>query len=112
MTETGALELGKKLYANITNNENNIIKTNDYIEFVGITIKALEEIQQYRGIDTQEKCRAAVEKQKTVKPMIIYDDRVKENWCSCRTCSFGFGWKRTVHFKYCPDCGQKLDWSE
>lgn len=52
MTEQEAIELGNKLYANITNNENNIIKTNDYIEFVGIAIEALEEIQQYREIGT------------------------------------------------------------
>ena len=52
-----------------------------------------------------------VEKQISKKPMISYDERVKENWCSCSVCAFGFGWKRTVHYKYCPDCGQKLDWS-
>ena len=52
MTEQEAIELGNKLYANITNNKNNIIKTNDYIEFVGTAIEALEEIQQYREIGT------------------------------------------------------------
>ena len=62
MTEQEALELGKKLYANIINNENNIIKTNDYIEFAGMTINALEEIQQYHAIGTVEECREAVEK--------------------------------------------------
>ena len=54
----------------------------------------------------------ALEKQIPKKPMISYDERVKENWCSCSVCAFGFGWKRTIHYKYCPDCGQKLDWSE
>ena len=53
----------------------------------------------------------ALEKQIPKKPMISYDERVKENWCSCSVCAFGFGWKRTIHYKYCPDCGQKLDWS-
>lgn len=53
-----------------------------------------------------------VEKQIPKKPMISYDERVKENWCSCSVCAFGFGWKRTVHYKYCPDCGQKLDWDD
>lgn len=42
MTESEALELGNKLYANITSNANNIIKTNDYIEFVRMAINALE----------------------------------------------------------------------
>ena len=54
----------------------------------------------------------ALEKQIPIKPMISYDERVKENWCSCGVCCSGFGWKRTIHYKYCPDCGQKLDWSE
>ncbi len=76
MTEQEALELGKKLYANIINNENNIIKTNDYIEFAGMTIKALEEVEQYRAIGTVEECRAAVEKQKEMK---VYCD---ENDCA------------------------------
>ena len=62
MTEQEALELGKKLYANIINNENNIIKTNDYIEFAGMTIKALEEVQQYHAIGTPEECLEAVDK--------------------------------------------------
>lgn len=52
----------------------------------------------------------ALEKQIPKKPMISYDERVKENWCSCGVCAFGFGWKRTIHYKYCPNCGQKLDW--
>ena len=42
MTESEAIELGNKLYANITSNANNIIKTNDYIEFVKFAINALE----------------------------------------------------------------------
>ena len=54
----------------------------------------------------------ALEKQIPKKPMISYDERVKENWCSCSVCAFGFGWKRTIHYKYCPDCSQKIDWSE
>ena len=54
----------------------------------------------------------ALEKQIPIKPMISYDERVKENWCSCGVCCSGFGWKRTIHYKYCPDCGQKLDWSD
>ena len=42
MTESESFELGNKLYSNITSNANNIIKTNDYIEFVRMAIKALE----------------------------------------------------------------------
>ena len=54
----------------------------------------------------------ALEKQIPKKSMISYDERVKENWCSCGVCAFGLGWKRTIHYKYCPDCGQKLDFGE
>lgn len=42
MTESEAIKLGNKLYANITSNANNIIKTNDYIEFVRMAMQALE----------------------------------------------------------------------
>ena len=52
----------------------------------------------------------ALEKQIPKKSMISYDERVKENWCSCGVCAFGLGWKRTIHYKYCPDCGQRLNW--
>ena len=64
------------------------------------------------SIEAMEIAINALEKQIPKKPMISYDERVKENWCSCGVCAFGFGWKRTIHYKYCPDCGQKLDWSD
>lgn len=50
MTESEELELGNKLYANITSNENNTIKTNDYIEFVRIAINALEKLEKIKEI--------------------------------------------------------------
>ena len=56
MTESEAFKLGNKLYANITSNANNIIKTNDYIEFVRIAINALEK---------QKKIKEAFEMWKT-----------------------------------------------
>ena len=51
-------------------------------------------------------------KQIPVKPMISYDDRVKEEWCSCGVCAHAFGWKRNVHYNYCPNCGRAVDWSD
>ena len=60
-------------------------------------------------LENMELIVQALEKQIPKKPMISYDERVKENWCSCGVCAFGFGWKRTIHYKYCPNCGQKLD---
>lgn len=54
-------------------------------EAIKLSIKALEEIQQYREIGTVEECRAAVEKQIPKKS----DEKI--SWCS--------------------GCGQKLDWN-
>lgn len=65
-----------------------------------------------RVVEARDMAINALEKQIPIKPMISYDERVKENWCSCGVCCSGFGWKRTIHYKYCPDCGQKLDWSD
>lgn len=98
-----------KTAENLMEVENNMFKWDVLRHLRDFAEKYKEEVQQYRAIGTPEEYSAAVYKQKAVKPTISYDDRVKENWCSCGACSFGFGWKRTVHFKYCPDCGQKLD---
>ena len=65
-----------------------------------------------RVVEARDMAINAFEKQIPKKPMISYDERVKENWCSCGVCAFGLGWKRTIHYKYCPDCGQKIDWSD
>ena len=64
----------------------------------------------YETMDAIGYAIQALEKQIAKKPMISYDERVKENWCSCGVCAFGLGWKRTIHYKYCPDCGQRLNW--
>lgn len=86
MTESEAIELGNKLYANITNNANNIIKTNDYIDFVRMAINALE-------------------KQIPKKPIFTED----KQFALCPCCDMkGLIDKQ----KYCDDCGQKLDWSD
>lgn len=90
MTENEAFELGNKLYANITSNANNIIETNDYIQFVRTAIKALEK-------QIQEKPHKNFEKFSGV-------------WCSCgKYLGKGYFVDKPI---YCPDCGQKLDWSE
>ena len=60
-------------------------------------------------LENMELIVQALEKQIPKKSMISYDERVKENWCSCGVCAFGLGWKRTIHYKYCPNCGQELD---
>ena len=53
----------------------------------------------------------ALEKQIPMKVLHSYDDSVDENWCSCPICCSGLGWEHGKHYKYCMNCGQKLDWS-
>lgn len=54
----------------------------------------------------------ALEKQIPKKLMMVYDDKVDSNWCSCSACYSGLGWVHGKHYKYCMNCGQKLDWSD
>lgn len=82
------------------------------IEAIQFDLKIGGEIHSQVLCNAVDVAIQALEKQIPKKPMISYDERVKENWCSCSICAFGFGWKRTIHYKYCPDCGQKIDWSE
>ncbi len=82
------------------------------IEAIQFDLKIGGEIHSQVLCNAVDVAIQALEKQIPKKPMISYDERVKENWCSCSVCAFGFGWKRTIHYKYCPDCGQKIDWSE
>lgn len=71
-----------------------------------------EEVKQYRAIGTPEECRAAMEKQKSKKPMHVTNSY------------FGYQ-KHKEHVGYCPDCGhqvkepygcpnclRKIDWSD
>lgn len=87
-------------------------------EDMEIAIKSLEKIQEYRSIGTIDECREARGKQKSIKPIfeINYGDYESRFACVCG--------KRIVvrHNRgvmdnndapnYCPNCGQKLDWSD
>ena len=79
-------------------------------------IEELEaEIQQYRAIGTVEECRAAVEKQTAKKPDYEGDGYadghlVYDTWiCPCCGKHYEVDYD---NYNYCPDCGQKLDWSD
>lgn len=55
----------------------------------------------------------ALEKQIPKKPMMVYDDKVDSNWCSCPICANGIGWK--IHarkIKFCWECGHRLDFGD
>lgn len=50
-------------------------------EAMGMAIKALEEVQQYRAIGTLEECRAAVEKQIVEKELESHDEKHILKYC-------------------------------
>lgn len=65
----------------------------------------VEELKQYRAIGTPGECRAAVEKQTERKVT------TNHSWTHyhffCPVCNM-----EVNDMKYCPNCGQKLDWSD
>jgi len=71
-------------------------------EDMEMTIKALEEIQQYQAIGTIEECRQAGERQREKK-------RVLDSYCGfnsyeCPVC----GAEPVGGSNYCHECGQRL----
>lgn len=79
-----------------------------------LAIKALEEIQQYRAIGTVEECRKAREKEKPKTPDIWGDGYDKEgniiyDMYDCPGC--GQSYEIDDKYKYCPECGQAINWS-
>ena len=75
----------------------------------------VEELKQYRAIGTPEECRAAVEKQTARRPDYEGDGYadghlVYDTWiCHCCGKHYEVDYD---NYNYCPDCGQKLDWSD
>ena len=111
---------------------------NAFFEECGNTIRGLfEEIQQYRAIGTVEDWKRLIEKEATerrklaeyfmfgsveefkdlkeksvAKKAIVYghNDAVGTDVGLCPVCNDRP--LRACDNQYCPDCGQKLDWSE
>lgn len=79
-------------------------------EAVGMAIKAIEEIQKYKEIGTVEECRAAVEKQKVKLPDGGRDIDGRDYLICPNCCAIVADGEWTA--KFCPDCGQKVDWSD
>lgn len=67
-------------------------------------------LKQYKEIGTVEECREAVEKQRAKKPLGGVDVDGNE-YAICRECSAILS-DGEWFAKYCPDCGQAIDWSE
>lgn len=78
-------------------------------------LKMIEELRQYRAIGTPEECRAAMEKQTARRPDYEGDGYadghlVYDTWiCHCCGKHYEVDYD---NYNYCPDCGQKLDWSD
>lgn len=78
-------------------------------------LKMIEELRQYRAIGTPEECRAAMEKQTARRPYYEGDGYadghlVYDTWiCPCCGKHYEVDYD---NYNYCPDCGQKLDWSD
>lgn len=79
-------------------------------EDLEIAIQALKEIREYREIGTVEELQALKEKNEPKK--VEYEEYRKEEegegypYCECGKCLI----VNFARVKYCPDCGQKLDW--
>lgn len=66
----------------------------------------LEELKHYKQLGTLEEVQEAVEKQNAKKPKrdCIYHHLTR--WCEkCNSVVLS-------RWKYCPDCGQSIDWSD
>lgn len=76
------------------------------IDFLKTAISAMQELQEYKKLGTLEEVREAVEKLKAKKPKkdCVYHHPTR--WCEKCNRVVMSGWE------YCPDCGQRIDWSE
>lgn len=79
-----------------------------------MAIKALEEIQQYRAIGTVEECREAGERRIPKIPDILGDGYDNEgnmiyDMYDCPNCGKSYEMEYE-EYKYCPSCGQAIDW--
>ncbi|WP_287493444.1 hypothetical protein [Sellimonas sp.] len=91
-------------------NYRNIVNKTDRNELA----KIIDEWLEYSKIGTVKECREAVEKQRPKKVKIKAWSPVR-----CPSCDYelstnvGDGYyKHPIFLERCPQCGQKLDWSE
>ena len=111
MTINEAIQNLKEILDECTESEDAVCYiTNVDATALEMSIKALEDVQQYRQIGTVEECRAAVEKQTAAKPLGGMDIEGNE-YAICRECSAILS-DGEWFAQYCPDCGKKVDWSD
>ncbi len=86
----------------------------DVNEALNVAKTALKEIQQYRALGTVGELRESMEKQRAKKPLYKY----LKPFPSCPTCGevnlqVNNEYRNVIeNHSYCPDCGQKIDWSK
>ena len=85
-----------------------------YMDAVDMAIEALIEVQQYREIGSVEECQEAVDKQKPKNPS-VHKQQYSDAY-NCSKCGWTFihknetGWFCGQHYKFCPNCGQAIQW--
>lgn len=81
------------------------------LELAAIAI-GIKELKKYEAIGTVEECREAVEKQKAKTPYVwgdgYSDGKPVYDMYDCLNCGTSYEIE-CDHYKYCPECGQKLN---
>ena len=80
-----------------------------FFEGLSVAEEALTEIQEYRAIGTVEELQALKEKNVAKKPNGISKE-YGDYFGSCPICNRSAINYLNMPYKYCPKCGQKLDW--
>lgn len=117
MTEQEAMKIHIKECSNRTGNINAFLRTKKDIddETISECNENIAILKVAITAGTVEECREAVEKQKAKKPNLEGDgyadgNMVYDTWiCPCCEISYEVDYD---DYKYCPDCGQRIDWSE
>lgn len=114
MTESEAIEWIKEL--RVSEEILEFYYAESFIKACDMAIQALEEVQKYREIGSIEECRASREKQIPKNPTYEGDGYapdgtfVWDEWlCPCCGKRYEVDYD---DYDYCPNCGQKLDWSD
>ena len=115
MKESEAIEKLKnmRLFMQIEDKNNGCKFTEDDYKANEMAIQALEEVQQYRAIGTPEECRALKDRLvakkvslRHVRKFVGFDDG------KCPTCGESVSRDFDGVDVFCPECGQRLDWSD
>ena len=109
----------KAIRRHMRDNENRIEAIKKFMEtniFILEEVnKALSEIQAYRSIGTVEQCRAAMERQRGKKPIVLVEEPVESEgrlfiakYFKCLTCG-----NTSIYFgglpNNCQNCGQSFE---